>query len=139
MARGASDKRRNEENRAKPANENAGMARRARRSSLSQPVAPLFSAPVETRLRLARPVLREVRERVAHGARLLDALVRVDGNLLAREFARWALGAALIPGLALEAVHLYGDTSLALWVVDRALRNCTEVPRPRGGGWRVTH
>jgi len=105
-------------------------------SGMERGVAPLFSAPLEVRRRLALPILRDLRLLVLHGAKLLDALESLPvGN--AREYARWALVKALIPRLDIEAIHLWGDVALVLWLVERAIRDCTPVQRPRRGGWRV--
>lgn len=105
-----------------------------RRSELQQPVAPLFSCPRPERQRRALPVLRELRNAVSLGKPLLVELASLPVRI-EREFARFELRSALLPGLELESLDRHGDTTLRLWLVDRALKACGALHR---GGHHVT-
>lgn len=106
-----------------------------RRSELQQPVAGTFSTPRPERQRRAVPVLRQVRSLVADGGSLLGSLVSLPIGS-EREFARNELRrAVLLIGSDLEQLDRWGDTTLRLWFVDRALRNCGALHR---GGHHVT-
>lgn len=106
-----------------------------RRSELQQPVAvALFSTPRPERQRRALSVLRELRDRVAVGGKVLAELAGLP-VLIEREFARFELRRALPQGLELEALDRDGDTALRLWLIDRALKACGALHR---GGHFVT-
>lgn len=105
-------------------------------SELKQPVAAgLFSTPRDERQARALPVLQQVRRLVAGGKGLLEAL-REQPVGVEREFARAELYRAVlrISG-EIEQLDRWGDTTLRLWFVDRALRNCGALHR---GGHHVT-
>lgn len=123
--------------------DNEDIAGRGNRSKLAQPVALTFATPEAERERAAAPILRLLRQCVGEGEALLPALVSLDGNLIHREFARWALNRevhALSLGLSLLEVSERHDVELNIWLVSRALRRCERRPVvARRGGWRVTH
>lgn len=105
------------------------------RSELQQPVAGLFSTPRPERQARALPLLRELRALVARGSSLTEALCSLPIGV-EREFARSELHrAVLLIGGELEQLDRWGDTTLRLWFVDRALRNCGALHR---GGHHVT-
>lgn len=107
---------------------------RGSRSELEQPVAPLFAAERSERQRRAVPVLRRIRSRVADGGFLTAALLAERG--IEREFARHELVRAVcVFGVEIEKLDLYGDVTLRLCFVDRALRACGALHR---GGHFVT-
>lgn len=96
----------------------------------------LFSTPLQERRRSALPVLRLLRQRVDHGASLLDALVGYEGDRLHREYARHALVAVTNFGLSFDAV--LHERDLALVMLDRAIKRCTPVQVVHRGGWTIS-
>lgn len=100
-------------------------------------VASLFAAPPAVRMRRALPVLRQLRDGVVGGERLAAVIQSFRGDLLDREFARWALRRALVPGMDFAALLEWGDHALWVWLLDRAILSCTPVHVVSSGGWRV--
>lgn len=115
-------------------------ARPSKRRAVEQPVAPLFAAAPSERYHVALPLLRDIRRQVHQGERF-SLVLRSLPMGIAREYARWAIGRALLPLMNFDSLVRWGDKELWLWLVRRAVKaaeTAATSEKPSRKPWRIS-